>query len=89
MRSFAPGQSSKVFNMRIAKEQAADQLVGFPSGGHTPLGTLVKLPIIMSEKISRLDLMFLGCGELDYKISFNPQEFIEKVGRVTVADLSE
>jgi prolyl-tRNA editing enzyme YbaK/EbsC (Cys-tRNA(Pro) deacylase) len=89
MRSFAPGQSSKVFNMRIARKQAGNELVGFPTGGMTPLGTLVKLPIIISQKIADLDLMFLGCGELDVKISFNPKEFTEKTDKVTIADISE
>jgi prolyl-tRNA editing enzyme YbaK/EbsC (Cys-tRNA(Pro) deacylase) len=83
-------QSSKVFNMRIAPEEVAQQLTGFGKNGVSPIGITSDILVLVTEKITRLEprILFLGAGHVDWKIGL-PVELLLKATRSDVVDVSE
>jgi prolyl-tRNA editing enzyme YbaK/EbsC (Cys-tRNA(Pro) deacylase) len=84
-------QGNKFFNMRLAPEQVAIELTGYGNNGVSPFGmTRKNLRIVMSEKIAALNpaQMFLGAGDVDFKIQFPIAAFIQK-SFCLVKDISE
>lgn len=66
----------KNFNFRLAPEEVNDQLSGFEHNAVTPIGMKVKIPIILDKRITELDFIWLGGGELDVKWGVPVKEFI-------------
>ncbi|KAJ3368008.1 hypothetical protein HDU91_000912 [Kappamyces sp. JEL0680] len=77
---------AKFFNMRVAPEEAGGR---HSSNGVTPVGRLNQdLMVVVTERISKLDVFYLGAGHVDWKLSCDVQQFIQKLG-CRVWDLSE
>ena len=85
-------QASKYFNMRLASEETAIELTGYGNNGISPLGMIKgdSLRIVMSGKIPDLvpGVFFLGAGDIDWKVSLSPRDFVEKT-KCLVKDISE
>lgn len=80
----------KGFNMRIAAEEVAIKLTGYGNNGVTPIGMLEKVPVIITESISKLEpsVLYLGAGHVDWKISVPVKNLLSAIdGKVW--DLSE
>ncbi len=75
------GLSKKYFNFRLCPPDINDQLTGYSHNAVTPLGSVEKLPVIMSDKIMELakvhrkDYFWLGGGEIDLKWRVSTTDF--------------
>ncbi|KAI8818929.1 uncharacterized protein EV422DRAFT_125553 [Fimicolochytrium jonesii] len=85
-------QPRKNFNMRVASESSNEALTGFEKGGVCPFGMLQRVPIILTENITKLDppIMFLGAGHIDWKVGLPVDTFLDRQHdpKCFVADLS-
>ncbi len=81
--------SRKHYNLRVASEDKALELTGFIKNAVCPIATHQKIPLIITENVSKLDppIICLGSGHPDYKLLI---PFIELVSitNATIADLS-
>jgi prolyl-tRNA editing enzyme YbaK/EbsC (Cys-tRNA(Pro) deacylase) len=77
----------KNFNFRVAPEDVGSKLSGFQHNAVTPLGMETKIPIILDEKITELDFIWLGGGEVDVKWAISIDQFISSfkpiIGKVS------
>ena len=83
-------QGIKAFNMRIAHEDEAVRLTGYGNNAVSPFGMTEKVPIIVTEKIAKLNppFLFLGCGHVDWKICAPVASLVDNLN-ATIIDLSE
>ncbi|RKP07397.1 hypothetical protein THASP1DRAFT_30778 [Thamnocephalis sphaerospora] len=81
--------SKKYYNFRLADTDASLALTGFGNNGVSPIGCTTSLPIIISKSILSLEppVLYLGAGDIDWKIAMPVAEFIAKA-HCFVADLS-
>lgn len=68
---------SKV-NMRMVADEVTAQLTGYGHNAVTPVCSVTRMPILMSDKIAALEgPFFLGAGEKDLKVSMHAAAFLE------------
>lgn len=81
--------SRKHYNLRVTPEEKALELTGFIKNAVCPIGSVQKIPLIITEKISKLDppIACLGAGHPDYKLIIPFPELVE-ITNATIADLS-
>ena len=81
--------SRKHFNLRVASEDDALELTGFIKNAVCPIGSIQKIPLIITEKISKLDppITCLGAGHPDYKLIIPLSELVQ-ITNASIADLS-
>lgn len=81
--------SRKHYNLRVTSEDKALELTGFIRNAVCPIGSIQKIPLIITEKISKLDppITCLGAGHPDYKLIIPFSELVE-ITNATIADLS-
>ena len=90
-----PPPSRNAFNFRVCPPEVNDELTGFSHNGVTPLGTRRNVPIILSDRIAKLEngFFWLGGGEPDVKIRFSVKEFIAHfnpiIGNITYDGTNE
>ena len=80
VRAAHGGKLSKAqVNMRLCPEEISDKLTGFEHNGVSPIGSKTQLPIIMSDRIAKLepDVFWLGAGEVDLKVGMSAADFIK------------
>lgn len=70
---------SKQFNFRVTDADVSAEITGQPHNGVTPLGSLEKVPLILSHKIAMLPHAFiwLGGGEIDLKWRISVADFVK------------
>ena len=66
------------------------RLTGFGNNAVSPFGMLERVPIIVTESISRLDppVLFLGAGDVDWKVCTPLRVLINELD-ASIIDLSE
>ncbi len=71
----------KKFNFRLADSAASQELTGFGHNAVAPIGTRQPIPIVMSDKITKLSpaYFWLGGGHADCKLRVDTNEFIHTV----------
>ena len=71
----------KKFNFRLADSSASLELTGFGHNAVVPIGTRHAIPVVLSEKVTRLSpsYFWLGGGHADCKLRVNTDEFIAKI----------
>ncbi|KAJ7553399.1 hypothetical protein O6H91_06G096400 [Diphasiastrum complanatum] len=69
------------FNMRLAPESDSCNLTGYEHNAVTPLNMRTNIPVILSEKILKLEpnFLWLGGGEVDLKLGMRVQDFMDLV----------
>ncbi|EAL72987.1 hypothetical protein DDB_G0268796 [Dictyostelium discoideum AX4] len=80
IKNMNSNESAKKFHFTLA--QSAESLTGFEYNAVCPIGTTVKIPIIISKHIMDLPRgvpVFLGGGEVDLKLVVDIHSFKEKV----------
>ena len=87
VRSTCLPRSKKSFNLRVPDAQTAFNVTGYETGGVTPFALASPIPVIITQKMAQLNVVFLGAGHVDWKLSISMQEF-KNVTKCTVADLS-
>eukprot|EP00892_Ulva_mutabilis_P004875 jgi/Ulvmu1/275/UM001_0279.1 len=74
----ATSLSKSKINMRMTSDDVAQSLTGYGHNAVTPLCSNTKLPIIMSDRITKLSgMFFMGAGEVDLKVGMLPSEFLK------------
>lgn len=69
--------SKKKYNFRVADSKISDRLSGFEHNAVTPIGFRdSSVPVIMDEKITKLEYVWLGGGEVDVKWAVSTKDFI-------------
>ncbi|ELR24291.1 YbaK/proline-tRNA ligase associated domain containing protein [Acanthamoeba castellanii str. Neff] len=88
VRKLNPEISKKHFKFRLAPEEISDQLTGFGKGAVCPVGMNTPIPVILSDRLTRLSpqFMWLGGGHIDVKLGCNVTEFITAT-KCYVADI--
>lgn len=68
----------KGFNMRLCPGDVSDGLSGYLHNAVTPVGCRTRIPIILSDRVVKLqpDFMWLGGGEVDLKLGFSAAQFV-------------
>jgi hypothetical protein len=81
--------SRKKYNLRVTSEDNALEITGFIKNGVCPIGSKQKIPVIITQNISKLDpqIVYLGAGHPDYKIKIPFQELVNLTS-ASIADLS-
>ncbi len=81
--------SRKNYNLRVTSEDKALELTGFIKNGVCPIGSLTKIPVIITQNISKLHplVVCLGAGHPDYKLIIPFQELVNQTS-AWIADLS-
>eukprot|EP00658_Telonema_sp_P-2_P020198 TRINITY_DN17979_c0_g1_i2.p1 TRINITY_DN17979_c0_g1~~TRINITY_DN17979_c0_g1_i2.p1 ORF type:complete len:125 (-),score=26.21 TRINITY_DN17979_c0_g1_i2:169-543(-) len=79
-----PGIGRKHFNFQLASSDDSFRLTGYAHNAVVPVGMKLKLPIILSDQIPKLELFWLGAGEVDLKLGVNTKEFC-RVLKPTIA----
>jgi prolyl-tRNA editing enzyme YbaK/EbsC (Cys-tRNA(Pro) deacylase) len=76
-------------NMRLCREEVSNELSGFEHNAVSPIGLKERLPMVISDKILKLepDFFFLGAGEVDLKVGLRARDFVE-VYKPFVCDLT-
>eukprot|EP00899_Mesostigma_viride_P007489 jgi/Mesvir1/16741/Mv15123-RA.1 len=71
----------KRINMRLAPEATSDELTGFTHNSVCPVGMATQIPVILSDRITKLEPNFfwMGGGEVDLKLCCDVKEFIAAV----------
>ena len=78
----------KGFNLRLCPGDVSDELSGYMHNAVSPVGCRTKIPIILADRIVKLqpDFFWLGGGEVDLKIGFSAAQFVSAYKPV-VADI--
>jgi prolyl-tRNA editing enzyme YbaK/EbsC (Cys-tRNA(Pro) deacylase) len=78
------------FNFRVAEKEIGEELTGFKKQAISPVGMKTPIPIVLSKNILSLRprYIWLGAGEVDWKVEFSVDEFIQ-VLQPLIADISE
>ncbi|KAG4085405.1 YbaK/ProRS associated domain-containing protein [Neocallimastix lanati (nom. inval.)] len=81
--------SKKHYNFRLASPEKSAELTGFDKNGVCPIGTVEKIPVIITEEMAKLDppIFYLGAGDVDWKWRISIDAFI-KATNCWVVDLS-
>jgi prolyl-tRNA editing enzyme YbaK/EbsC (Cys-tRNA(Pro) deacylase) len=83
--------AKKYYNWRLASAEKALELTGFVNNAVTPFGILeTRLPLLMTTGMNQLNpsIVYMGAGDVDWKLSVPVKELIEKLN-VKVVDLTE
>lgn len=78
VHQLAAGRCGKAnVNMRLCPEEVSNDLSGFEHNAVSPIGIKEQLPMIMDNKILKLDPDFfiLGAGEVDLKVGISARDF--------------
>ena len=80
--------SSKMVNMRLCPADVSHELTGFEHNAVSPVGCRTQMPMIMSDRIAKLqpDWFWLGAGESDLKLGLSATSFV-RAYQPTVADI--
>ena len=83
------GMGKKQFNFRLADPEVSQKMTGFGYNAVVPFGTAVKIPVILSEKITKLSpaYFWMGGGHVDCKVRVDTEEFLESI-KPFVADIT-
>ncbi|GAB5593185.1 hypothetical protein Unana1_08085 [Umbelopsis nana] len=81
--------SKKKYNFRLTCAENSLVLTGFDNNGVCPIGMNENIPVILSKSITELKpaVMFLGAGDVNWKIAVPIDEFIRET-QCLVMDLS-
>eukprot|EP00898_Chlorokybus_atmophyticus_P000079 jgi/Chlat1/1071/Chrsp110S08635 len=71
--------SKKRINMRLAPEEMSAELTGFEHNAVTPIGTKTPIPVMLSDRIARLQpaSFWMGAGVVDLKMRVDVAEFVK------------
>ncbi|KAH3762164.1 YbaK/aminoacyl-tRNA synthetase-associated domain protein [Pelomyxa schiedti] len=86
VRSLVPGSKKDNYHFRMAHDEEAQQLTGYMHNAICPIGMSQRMPIILAEAISKLELdwMWLGGGEVDLKLGCCVSDFVKATGAFVV-----
>lgn len=70
------------YRFAYADEEKGLELSGFEHNGISPIAMKHPIPVVLSDRILKLDpgIFWLGGGNLNIKGRCNPTEFVEKTG---------
>lgn len=88
-RDLNPGLGKKKFNFRLAAPERSLALTGFGYNSVVPFGTAVPIPVILSDRITKLApaYFWMGGGHADCKVRVDVDEFVSVV-QPHVADIT-
>jgi Cys-tRNA(Pro)/Cys-tRNA(Cys) deacylase len=69
----------------LADRVAAERSSGYVRGGISPLGQRKRLPTVVDDSASSLDLMFISAGRRGLQLSLAPPDLIRLTDAVTAA----
>ena len=77
-----------MINMRLCPADVSHELTGFQHNAVSPVGCKTQLPLIMSDRIPKLqpDWFWLGAAETDLKLGLSAARFV-RAYKPTVADI--
>lgn len=90
VHALAAGRCGKSqVNMRLCPEEVSNDLSGFEHNAVSPIGLKERLPMVISDRIVRLDpdFFFLGAGEVDLKVGVRAKDFLQ-IYKPFVCDLT-
>ena len=82
------GLPKSKFNFRVASAESCCELTGFENGSVTPFGMLTKVPVILSEACTLLDVIWMGGGHPQLKIGCAVNDFVQRFDPL-VLDVSD
>eukprot|EP01080_Neovahlkampfia_damariscottae_P012303 gene12303-5977_t len=90
LREINQGKISKSqYSIQLADLGLSEKMTGFKRNAVTPIASKTKIPVILDNRILNLkpEYIWLGAGEVDWKIEISIQEFIKEfdplIGEVT------
>jgi Cys-tRNA(Pro) deacylase len=72
----------------MADTRTAERLTGYLVGGISPFGTRQKLPVVMEERILKLDTILINAGQRGTMLLITPEN-LRKVLDVKVASIAK
>lgn len=74
--------------LKLAKPDVVRAITGYEVGAVAPIGHVTYIPVVMDERVIRLDMIFGGSGETDSMLKIAPAE-IQRLTGAEVADIVE
>lgn len=74
--------------LKLAKPGVVRDITGYEVGAVAPIAHTTSVPVVMDERVMRLDVIYGGSGETDTMLKIAPAE-IQRLTNAQVADIVE